>query len=207
MVDRITRLGLGGLLLTVALLWQSVAVAGLLRLAPVRVFLDEETRAAVVELSNPADAPINVQVDAFRWTGEAGIESAAHVILGLPGETPATIGQTLKLVRRIKPDYVQYYGAIPFPGTSFLEQARREGWLASENWEDYEINKNVISTLALSAEELGRWRRRAYLSFYLRPSYMLGRLRRVKSSADALNLCRAGLSFLRDWALTGGDSR
>jgi radical SAM superfamily enzyme YgiQ (UPF0313 family) len=142
-------------------------------------------------------------VDAFRWTRESGIQSAAHVILGLPGETAETLRTTIRLVAQIRPDYVQYYGAIPFPGTAFLEQARREGWLATTDWEDYEIGNNVVSTPALSAEELGRWRRRAYLSFYLRPSYMLERLGDVRSPRDLLQLCRAGVSFLRDWALTG----
>jgi radical SAM superfamily enzyme YgiQ (UPF0313 family) len=142
--------------------------------------------------------------DAFRQTREAGIRSAAHVILGLPGETEETVKKTIALVKRIRPDYVQYYGAIPFPGTAFLEQARREGWLATDDWDEFEIGSNVVSTPALSAAELGRWRRRAYLSFYLRPSYMLERLGDVRSPADAFNLFRAGLSFLRDWALRSG---
>lgn len=141
--------------------------------------------------------------DAFRWTREAGIQSAAHVILGLPGETAASIRKTIRLVRRIRPDYVQYYGAIPFPGTAFLDEARSKGWLATENWEDFEIGNNVVSTPALPAEELGRWRRRAYLSFYLRPTYMLERLGDIRGPRDAWNLCRAGVSFLRDWALRG----
>lgn len=140
-------------------------------------------------------------IDAFAWTREAGISSAAHVILGLPGETPETIELTLKLVRRIKPDYVQYYGAIPFPGTAFLEEARARGWLLTEDWADFEIGNSIVSTPALSSDELDRWRRRAYLSFYLRPSYMLQRIREVESTADVMNLCRAGVSFLRDWAL------
>jgi radical SAM superfamily enzyme YgiQ (UPF0313 family) len=140
-------------------------------------------------------------IDAFAWTREAGISSAAHVILGLPGETPETIELTLKLVRRIKPDYVQYYGAIPFPGTAFLEEARARGWLLTENWADFEIGNSIVSTPALSSEELDRWRRHAYLSFYLRPSYMLQRIREAESTADVMNLCRAGVSFLRDWAL------
>src|SRR5512137_260317 len=54
-------------------------------------------------------------VRAFALTRKAGIESAAHIILGLPGESPSTIKETLRLVRKIRPDYVQFYGAIPFP--------------------------------------------------------------------------------------------
>jgi len=58
---------LGALLVTAGLLGHSVAFAGLLRLAPLRVFLDGETRTGVVELSNPAETPISIQVDSFSW--------------------------------------------------------------------------------------------------------------------------------------------
>jgi len=56
------------ILLLTTVLYQNVASAGLLRLAPVRVFLDGGTRTAVVELTNPGDKAIGVQVDAFDWS-------------------------------------------------------------------------------------------------------------------------------------------
>jgi fimbrial chaperone protein len=58
---------LGALLVTAGLLGQSYAFAGQLRLAPVRVFLNQETSAAMIELSNPADKPVSIQADAFSW--------------------------------------------------------------------------------------------------------------------------------------------
>jgi fimbrial chaperone protein len=59
--------GAGSLLIAASLLGQPVAFAGLLRVAPVRVFLDTDTRTSMVELSNPDEAPISVQVDSFAW--------------------------------------------------------------------------------------------------------------------------------------------
>ncbi len=138
---------------------------------------------------------------AIFWTRKAGIESAAHVIFGLPGETEATIKQTIKFVKEIDPDYIQFYSAIPFPGTKFYDEAAKKGWITSKNWEDYELGKNIISTPNLPVERLAYWRKRAYLQFYLRPGYIFGRLKKfIKKPKDILPFVKQGLSFLFDWA-------
>jgi fimbrial chaperone protein len=68
-MSRIGKFRLAGAALTVSgLLLCSVTFAGGLRLAPVRVYLDHETRAGMIELTNPGDAPISLQVDPFKWT-------------------------------------------------------------------------------------------------------------------------------------------
>ncbi len=46
---------------------QSVVLAGKVGIAPIRVFLDAETRTAVVEVSNPGDSPIGMQADVMSW--------------------------------------------------------------------------------------------------------------------------------------------
>jgi len=138
---------------------------------------------------------------AFAWTRKSGVESAAHIIFGLPGETEETIKKTIKFVQEINPDYVQFYSAIPFPGTRFFEEASKKGWIIAQNWEDYELGKNIISTPKLPVERLAYWRKRAYLQFYLRPSYIWGRLKKfIKTPSDILPFVKQAFSFLFDWA-------
>ncbi len=140
--------------------------------------------------------------DAFKWTKAAGIESIAHVILGLPGETPQTIKKTVALVNQIQPDYAQYYCAIPFPGTELYKVAVKEGWLVTKDWSKFEINQAIISTPELSAEELGRARQAALRQFYLHPSYMWKRLRDAKSFREVVNLALEGFDFLKSWVMS-----
>lgn len=138
---------------------------------------------------------------ALRWTREAGIESAAHIIFGLPGETRETVKQTVNFVKKLNPDYVQFYSAIPFPGTRFYEQAKQKNWIRAAKWSDYEIGKNVISTPQLSVEDLAYLRKKAFLQFYLRPVYVWGRLKKfVRAPADFWPFVRQAVSFLKDWA-------
>ncbi len=140
--------------------------------------------------------------EAFRLTREAGIESAAHVILGLPGEAPDTIAATERFVREIQPDYVQFYCAVPFPGTEYYDLAQRAGWLVTDDWSRFEINQAIVSTPELSASELDAARKRAYRRFYMRPGYMLERLKAAGSARGAYDLARRGLDFMRDWVGT-----
>lgn len=138
---------------------------------------------------------------AYKWVRKADIESAAHIIFGLPGETEGTIRQTIKFVKEINPDYVQFYSAIPFPGTRFRKEAEQKGWITSDKWSDYELGKNIISTPKLPVERLAYWRKRAYREFYLRPWYIWGRLKNfVKKPSDIGPFFRQGISFLKDWA-------
>ncbi len=138
---------------------------------------------------------------AFSWTRKAGIESAAHIIFGLPGETEETIKKTIRFVKEINPDYIQFYSAIPFPGTRFYDEASRKGWITSKDWRDYELGKNIISTPKLPVERLAYWRRRAYLQFYLRPSYVWQKVRKfVKKPRDFWFFLKQGISFMKDWA-------
>lgn len=137
--------------------------------------------------------------DAFRWTREAKIETIAHVIFGLPGETPESINKTTSFIRSIRPDYVQFYCAIPFPGTAFYEMAVERGWLTTKDWSKFEINQAIINTPELTDGELKKAREGAYRDFYLRPSYVLTRLSKSRSAGEAVNLFREGIDFLKSW--------
>jgi radical SAM superfamily enzyme YgiQ (UPF0313 family) len=142
--------------------------------------------------------------EAVRLTKEAGLEVLAHVILGLPGETVASIRATVDYIRRLDPDYAQFYCAIPFPKTELEARAKREGWPIRGDYSRYELNQPILELPTLSLEELARERARAYRVFYLRPSYMWGRLRRTRGLRDVWNLFRQGWDFVRNWVLDRG---
>ncbi|MDI7268518.1 MAG: radical SAM protein, partial [Myxococcota bacterium] len=98
----------------------------------------------------------------------AGIPVLAHFVLGIPGETLETIRRTVAHACELDPDYAQFYCATPQPGTVLWEEATRKGYLTSADWSRFELNRAVLSTEHLSAADLERARRRAYLDFYLR---------------------------------------
>ena len=64
-------------------------------------------------------------IRAFALAREAGIQSGAYIMVGIPGETPADIKLTSNLIKKIKPDLVSIHPLTPLPGTEmrkYLEE-------------------------------------------------------------------------------------
>lgn len=139
---------------------------------------------------------------AVRAAREADIPVLAQFVLGVPGETPESLRRTLAHAVALDPDYAQFYCATPMPGTELWDLAVREGYLVSSDFSRFEFNVANLATPWLSASELGRWRRRAYRTFYLRPRpamRMVGRIRPRHLGTWASQV----REFLRGWVLDG----
>jgi len=115
--------------------------------------------------------------DAVRLCRKYRIKSQLHIIFGLPGETKETLNKTINETLRINPDYAQFYCAVPFPGTEFREYVLEKGYMEYAKWERYEINNALVSYPNLSSKEIQDARKRAYRKFYLRPSYIIKKMK------------------------------
>lgn len=134
--------------------------------------------------------------NAIKWTREAGILSMAYFILGLPGETPETIEETIRFACDLDPDYANFHIATPFPGTQLYDIAREKGWLVTTDWSEYEEEGSaVLRTEALTARDLVAAQKRAMRRFYLRPQRILKEIRSVKNLSQLKARLKAGLSL------------
>jgi hopanoid biosynthesis associated radical SAM protein HpnJ len=108
---------------------------------------------------------------------ELGIRIHGTFILGLPGETPETIEQTLAFAKEVDPYSLQVSLAAPYPGTELYRQALANGWLASSQRsdliQDAGIQEAVLSYQDLDSEAIHEALERFYRSFYLRPKPIL----------------------------------
>ncbi len=75
--------------------------------------------------------------EALRRTRELGIKIHLTFTLGVPGETPETMRETIQFALETAPDTAQFSICTPFPGTAFHEQCKEQGWLVSDDWERY----------------------------------------------------------------------
>jgi len=71
-------------------------------------------------------------VETFAYTRAAGILVTANYMLGLPGETPADLEQTLALHERLQPDDFGYFVFYPYPGTQLFHVCRDRGYLPED---------------------------------------------------------------------------
>jgi anaerobic magnesium-protoporphyrin IX monomethyl ester cyclase len=107
----------------------------------------------------------------------AGIKSMGHFVLGMPGETPASLERTVRYASSIGLDYLQAYPLVPYPRTPVGDHAREQGWIKARGWEDYDLGGAcILETPQLSAAEVDRARRRLYRRFYLRPRFLASQL-------------------------------
>ncbi len=137
-------------------------------------------------------------LNAVRMTKEAGITTFAYFVLGLPGETKETIRQSIDFARKLDADYVNFHIATPFPGTEFYRQAKENGWLISDRWEDYEEEGSaVVSYPQLSADELVAAQKKAMLLSYANPSRLVREVSNIRSFDDLVAKCRAGCRLFK----------
>lgn len=139
---------------------------------------------------------------AFRITKAAGIDTLAYFIIGSPTETYQDILQTMKLARELNPDYVHITIMTPFPGTALYFQGLEQGIISHDCWRAFAANPRPDFQPPyweenFSREELLELVDAAYRDFYLRPGYILNRLRRIRSWSEFKRHARAGLKVLR----------
>lgn len=111
---------------------------------------------------------------AFRAAKECMVRTIGSFMFGYPGETLEEMGETMKLATELDPAYAQFTILTPYPGTPVYDRLKRAGLLLTEDWDQYTILRPVIRYEAFGYDPamLRRVLARAYMRFYLRPSYI-----------------------------------
>ena len=135
-----------------------------------------------------------------------GISSFCSVILGLPGDTRATIRETIDFFVRLDPDYAAFCLLIPFPGTEIFRHAVAKGLIdvKAADWRSYvKIFSSTLPPVSLCdvpREELVALQKEAFRRFFMRPGYVSGRVKRSLGRGLArrsVSFCRGALSIMR----------
>jgi len=143
----------------------------------------------------------------FRQAREIGIDTHAHVMLGIPGERPETIKETIKFIKKIKPTTASFGICTPYPGSPLFEQiaaahpAINDG--TSVNLENLHTQGlfNELYT-RVSKKELDKSVVQAYREFYLRPQYILSWIKKIHDIDSLKKILLAG-SKIFDFSIRG----
>lgn len=137
----------------------------------------------------------------FKWANDIGMETHAHTMIGCTGETRETIQKTIKFLKEIDPTTLTMGIFTPYPGTKIFEEVKKVA-PEIEDGSECDLSRlhqtgfyNYVFT-ELSDRELGRALQKAYRSFYLRPGYILKRLRGIKSLDEFRRVVSAGLEVM-----------
>ena len=130
-----------------------------------------------------------------------GITIHGTFILGLPGETPATIQETIRYACEIEPDTIQVSLAAPYPGTALHRQAEEQGWLPRTA--DDLVNRDgvqvaVLDYPGLAQSEIFDSVEAFYRRFYFRPRKIVGMVGgMLRDPAVMRRRFREGVEFFR----------
>lgn len=119
-----------------------------------------------------------------------------HIIIGLPEETEESIKKTINFAINSHLDFAQFYCAVPFPGSKLYEEAVRNKWLVSSNWNLFEQNHSVLDFPQISHSRIERLRRKAIRRFYLRPHSVKSLLKVIYNHGDFLSFFRSFGEFI-----------
>lgn len=142
---------------------------------------------------------------AHRFTRDCrklGITIHGTFILGLPGETHATIEETIQYAKELNPHTIQVSIAAPYPGTRMYREAIENGWLSEDESRhlvnDHGVQLSPISYPHLSSEEIYGSISTFYKRFYFRPRKMAELFGEMLRSQDIMKRrLREGAEFMR----------
>lgn len=176
-------------------LMRRLAKSGLIRLS-----FGLETIDPVMRVTMGKKVPLQAYVDANKICNRYGIEALNSLMIGLPGETRATVQATLKWVSESR-DIAQANLAIavPYPGTEFSEMAINGTHgiqLLDESFEKYLRYGNAVTNVGdLKAQDLVDLQNDGFARIYSKP----WRWRSIWKKYGTVGFSLQMLRILRMW--------
>lgn len=116
---------------------------------------------------NKKEATVAHAIQAVRWAKHAKLKVWGYFMLGLYGDTVATMAATSRLARALPLDIVNFALAAPYPGTEWGKIAQSHHWLADERWEAYDQNYSaIVDQPGASHVDVQRAQAQAYRRWY-----------------------------------------
>ncbi len=109
----------------------------------------------------------------------------ASFMFGNIGETEKTIKETIAFAKKIYLDNATFFITCPVPGSDLYYYAKNKGFIKDNTpWEMFAPLTNtepIIIQNNLSQKDLIYWQKKAFKEFYLRPKYILRKLKQINS--------------------------
>ena len=136
---------------------------------------------------------------ALKWAHAAGIKNWGYFIIGLPGETVASIQETIAYSKELPLDIALFHIAAPYPGTPFFYEVVENNWFRpGTKWEEVDMDQSTVLDYAdLKAEDMEYWQKRATREWSLRPGPMITFAKGLNSWEGAKSAFSVGWQMLK----------
>ncbi len=138
-----------------------------------------------------------------KLTKKVGIKVHGCFMIGGPGDTKETAGETIRLAKELNPDTLQYSGLTPYPGTEFYRWCKENEYIIAKDWTDW-VDAGEQSTVVeypnLSKEEIiDLVDKGLYENFYFRPSTWVHHLITIRGYDDFKRKMKGARSLVGYW--------
>jgi len=111
---------------------------------------NERIRREVLKRNISDDALMRL----FHTAHELGIRTWANTMMGMPGETPENLQETIDFVRKLAPDQAQVMVFYPYPGTNLGDLCRKEGYVSSREVVTTFAGESVLKLPTVSRKQI-----------------------------------------------------
>ena len=132
--------------------------------------------------------------ETVKMAKKAGLEPHITTMVGYPWETKEealkTIGFAKYLFKKGYIDTLQATIVIPYPGTTLFDEAKKEGWLLTEDWDRYDMKESVWKS-PVGNDDVLKFTQGLYTSA-LNPSFIVKKILSIRNIDDIKFIFRAG---------------
>jgi radical SAM superfamily enzyme YgiQ (UPF0313 family) len=122
--------------------------------------------------------------EAVRLAKKYNIEVTGFFMLGLIGDTPASMRKTIDFAKELDVDIAQFTICTPYPGTRLWDMVQKEGKLLTKNFSELHHTAGkarFIHPRAPLPEEVEQAYIQAHREFYFRPKYVIKKILAIRS--------------------------
>ena len=139
--------------------------------------------------------------EVINWTKDVDMEVLTYFMIGQQTETAEDFQDTIDLAKRLDPNYVHFTIFCPYPATETYFEGLKNGVIKRDVWKEFAANPTEGFDIPFweelyTADELRGWLVKAYKEFYLRPSYIIKNVSKIRSWGELRRKVRAGLSVV-----------
>lgn len=131
----------------------------------------------------------------FRWCKELSIETFSYFIIGYVNETDETMKDTINFAKKLDSDFAMFTVATPYPFTELLDLSVKKGLVNADYWRNFVLGKEK-RRIPYLVEDSEAWLKKAYKKYYLRPSYILKKISRIRTVGDIKRMFDAAKGIL-----------
>lgn len=133
----------------------------------------------------------------IRLTKRAGMRTIGFTMIGHPGETKKTIRETIDFCKKLKLDDFKMLYLTPYPATEIYRNADNFGILNRDFRSMNAYLKPCFVPFGLTEKEVIRYRKSAYMEFYLRPKIIGSHLSVLKNPKQLFVLLKGAFGLMR----------